>query len=166
MAGENPALLAGCEETETATMADRLTLELEQKTAEAILETPRNQLTGWRLLDDRGLTAQEDGSVTLPLPDDFLRLYCVRLKGWARSVTETSAHDSPEALLQTHPVKGLRASAARPLAVIHPDGDGRCLRLHGAHADPPEIEEGWYMPAPRIDADGFIDTCNCRPLKP
>ena len=161
--GEDPSTLTDAEESETATLADRLRLDLESTLAKAILETPRGQLTGWQPLDGGGMRELEDGSVLLPLPDDFLMLHSVRLRGWERAVTEISEAGSFAAVMQGSRWAGLRGCGQRPVAVeaVWSDGsdesDRRCLRLHGAHDTPPALAEGWYMPAPRIDAEGFIE---------
>lgn len=155
--GETPTNTTSVEADGEVTLAYRLRGLVEPCAAEAILATPRERLTGWRLLDDAGMQEMEDGSVRLPLPDDFLLLYCLRLKGWERSVTEILAPDSAVGRLQGSRHAGLGGTSQRPVAVVYPDGDGRCLRLYGKHATPATVEEGWYMPAPRIAADDTID---------
>lgn len=149
--GEDPNSITNAEESEVATLVDRLRIDLEPALVKEILSTPRDRLTGWRLLDDAGIRTMEDGSVRLPLPDDFLLLYCVRLKGWERAVTEITPADSIDAHLQGARWPGLRASAQRPLAVMEPYGDeGRAIRLYGTHSDPPALAEGWYLPLPIV----------------
>ncbi len=158
--GVDPTSITDADVSEEATLAYRLRSQLEACAAEVILATPRNELTGWQLLDDAAITEMEDGSVKLPLPDDFLLLYCLRLKGWEREVTEFHTPDSPIGRLQGNRQLGLRGTAQRPVAVVFPDGDGRCLRLYGVHTQPPQLADGWYMPAPRIQDDDTIDIPN------
>ena len=57
----------------TSPLAAHILLEIESCAAEAILSTPRMQLTGWRLLPDDSMTI-DGNSALLPLPDDFLML--------------------------------------------------------------------------------------------
>lgn len=139
------------------TLAYRLRELVEPCATEAILATPRERLTGWRLLGGAGMQEMEDGSAMLPLPDDFLLLHSLRLDGWERSVTEIHAPDSGMGRLQGGRHSGLRGTSQRPVAVVYPHGDGRCLRLFGRHARPAELAEGWYMPMPRIADDDTID---------
>lgn len=146
------------EESEAATLADRILLEIEDCAAEAVASTPQAKLTGWKRLADDGLETMEDGSARLPLPDDFLTLFALRLAGWQRSVTEIHPPGSPAALMQKNRWEGLRGSRQRPAAVLEATNDGgRALRLYGSHTMPASIAEGWYMPAPRLDSDGNID---------
>lgn len=155
--GETPSNLISGEESCCATLADRIALEIELKAAQAVAATPREELTGWRLLDDAGLTELEDGSALLPLPSDFLMLHTLRLSGWERSVTEVAAADTLAARLQSGRWEGLRGTPERPVAVLTPRAAGMSLRLYGAHNAPPAVEEGWYMPVPRADSEGYID---------
>lgn len=146
------------EESETATLADRILLEMEDCAAEAVASTPPAELTGWQLLDDEGLETLEEGSARLPLPDDFLLLFILRLSGWQRGVTEIRLPGSQAAMMQGSRWAGLRGSRQRPVAVLEASANGgRALRLYGPHDVPVSIVEGWYMPAPRIDSEGNIN---------
>lgn len=155
--GENPELMGTGSECETATLADRLRLEIELRAAEAVTSTPPALLDGWKSLPHEGMAEMEDGSVMLPLPSDFLMLHTLRLEGWERDVTEISNPDTLTAKLQKWSRGAMKGSRQRPVAVMTPTDTGKALRLHGAHAMPPEMAEGWYMPYPVIAPDGFID---------
>ncbi len=62
---------------------------------------------------------QADGSGTVALPEDFLRLLLFRMEGWSRPVTELSPASGPLYRRQFHP--DLRGGTAKPV-VIH-EGD-------------------------------------------
>lgn len=154
--GETPSWNVDPEECVGATLADYLRLEIELRATEAVLATPRERLTGWKSLDASGIITKEDGSALLPLPEDFLLLHTLRLSGWERSVTEVHLADSAMAHLQSCRWEALRATPQRPVAVLEPGDNAMCLHLYGTHSDPAAVEEGWYMPAPRIDSEGYI----------
>lgn len=142
-------------------LADRVRMSVEDCAARAILKTEPSRLTGWRLLPGDGLRLCDDGSVTLPLPDDYLMLHSLRLAGWEREVTEALPPRHWLRSLQGSRWHGLRGVPQRPLAFEDLDADGSpCLRLfshQGDSEEEPRLESGWYMPRPSIDRNGDID---------
>ena len=155
--GEMPSAMCNGVECEAATLTDYLLTRIEQLAPEAVTDTPAELVDNYKPLEGNGITTMEDGSALLPLPDDFLRLHFLRIEGWARPVTGCYLPESLPAALQSCRCPSLRASASRPVAVLTPADGGRALRLYGSHSEPAKIAEGWYLPIPRIDADGFID---------
>ena len=155
--GETPTHMCSAEECEGATLLDFLSLRIEQVAPEAALATPKELIDNWKPLEGSELTTMEDGSVMLPLPTDFLRLFSLRLEGWSRPVTDFSLPASVAAVLQSGKCASLRGTSERPVAVLAATAEGRALRLYGKHADPPHLAEGWYLPIPRAAPDGFID---------
>lgn len=157
--GENPddCLWESGGEDGGCTLRQRILQSVEEAAANAVSSTPRMRLTGWRPLPADRLRMDEDGRGVLPLPDDFLLLYSVRLSSWERPATEALGHDSWLRKLQRHRWHGLRGVAQRPLAFFGIDPEaGLCLELFsGTPAD--TLAEGWYMPAPRITAAGEIE---------
>lgn len=148
------------QESPFPSLGERILQEAEARAAEAVLATPRELLTGWRLLPGDGITLEADGSVTLPLPPDYLMLFCVRLSGWQRAVYEVLPAGSWLRRLQGSRWLGLRGVPERPLAFEQPAADGgKCLKLFsaGAGATDVGVTEGWYMPAPQITAAGEIE---------
>ena len=139
------------------TLADRIRADVVELAAGAILSTPRDRLSGWRLLSDEGLTISGDGSAILPLPEDFLMLHSIRMSGWEREVTEALPSDHWLAKLQGSAWHGLRGTPSRPLAfsAVSPDG-GKALRLYSVSPGA-TVASGWYMPAPQIDETGEIE---------
>ena len=139
----------------TSPLAAHILLEIESCAAEALLSTPRMQLTGWRLLPDDSMTI-DGNSALLPLPDDFLMLFSLRLSGWQRDVTASLPADHPSATHIRAPWSGIYATPLRPIIIEGLDENGhRALRMLPASADD-RMTEGWYMPAPKIKA-GEID---------
>lgn len=133
----------------------KLEREWKARTAEILLTLPAERLTGWRPWPDCGaLMTDKGGRVTVPLPDDFLRLLSLRLNCWESPVIEILAPGDWRRRLQDHRYRGLGATSRHPLAFFTSDAEGgRCLELFGS---PPhaavEIAEGWYLPMPRLDA--------------
>ena len=159
LAGEDPKLSLWDEDdgNEGCSIRQRMLLDIEACAAEAILDTPPMQLTGWKQLDGNALTIEDDGRAILPLPDDFLTLFSIKMTGWQKSVTELMPHDHWLRGMQSAYWPGLRGTPERPLAFMGVGTDGKpCIELFSCPA-PDSLEEGWYMPAPKIDADGNID---------
>lgn len=142
-------------------LADRIRLEVEPCAREAVASASRMALTGWRLLPGDGLRREADGSVTLPLPDDFLMLFSLRMTGWEREVTDPLPASHWLARQQGSRHHGLRATPSRPVAVMTltagAGGEGvRALRIYGCEPGC-VVDEGWYMPAPSVGSGGEID---------
>ena len=156
--GENPKECLWEGEAEGGcTLRERIRQEVEEAAAEAVVSTPRMQLTGWRLLPDEGLRIDDDGRGVLPLPDDFLLLYDVRMTSWERRATEVHSHDDWKRRLQDDGRPGLRGTP-RPAACLLLPQRGREAQS-GAFQLPAHRRRGrrWYMPAPRISAAGEIE---------
>ncbi len=156
--GENPKECLWEGEAEGGcTLRERIRQELEEAAAEAVVSTPRMQLTGWRLLPDEGLRIDDDGRGVLPLPDDFLLLYDVRMTSWERRATEVHSHDDWKRRLQDDGRPGLRGTPRRPLVFFCLNEEGKLsLELFSCRRTD-VVAEGWYMPAPRISAAGEIE---------
>lgn len=65
------------------------------------------------------LYASEDGSGSIPLPEDFLRLLRFRMEGWRRPVLATIADTDPRYVQQFNPT--LRGGEAKPIVAICED---------------------------------------------
>lgn len=81
-----------------------------------------------------------DGTGTVTLPADFVRLASFRMKGWLRPVVSTITTDSPLYSRQLNPVT--RGGMAKPVAVLVQDAEGMKLRWFSLPCDMPhEIAE-------------------------
>lgn len=108
-------------------LASRYPIEefLREATRELLLTAPL------RLLPQRDFSTAEivaagDGSGTVALPKDFLRLASFRLKGWLRPVSETISTEDPAYSRQLNPVT--RGGPAKPVAALLRDTGGRWLQ--------------------------------------
>jgi len=135
----------------------RIMREIEPCAARAVADTPHMELTGWRRLPADGLKIDADGRAMLPLPDDFLLFFSLRMTSWQRPAGEVLAQDSWLRRLQGNRWHGLRGTPQRPLAFMAVDDEGRrCMELFSCPQGD-TLAEGWYMPAPAFDADRRIE---------
>lgn len=157
--GEDPTLClhdtgaegGGC------TLRRRIIHELVPCAVRAVETTPRMRLTGWRRLTGERLTIDPGGRGVLPLPQDFLRLHSVRMASWSYPVEEVLDAGHWLRRLQGSGWHGLRGSPQRPLVFEGVAADGeRGLELFSC-AEGDTVAEGWYMPAPAVDAAGNIE---------
>lgn len=132
-------------------LGDRILADLEEAAASAILTTPRDRLTGWCRFTAEG-TFSDNGDTVITLPEDFLMLHSISLPDWEIPVTEIRPHSHWLRTLQHSQYRGLRASPSRPLAFMEIDANGKnALRLYPGDREN-RFAEGWYMPAPKINA--------------
>lgn len=137
-------------------LGDRIRAELEETAASAILATPRDRLTGWHRFSAQCTPSVKDGTL-LTLPDDFLMLHSISLPDWETPVREILTHSHWLRTLQRSQFPGLRATPSRPLAFMDLDAEGRnALRLYPC-GNGASVADGWYMPAPKINAADEIE---------
>lgn len=116
---------------------------LREATRELLLTAPV------RLLPQRDFSTAEivaagDGSGTVALPGDFLRLAAFRLRGWLRPVFETIGTEDPRYARQLNPVT--RGGPAKPVAALLRDTQG--VRLQWFSLPPgirPVIAQALYV---------------------
>ena len=90
------------------------------------------------------MTDLGDGSGTVALPEDFVRLAVFRMKGWSRPVTSPVSEWSPEYIRQLNPVT--RGGPAKPVVALTNDGEGLKLRWFSLpHGWPRKVEEALYV---------------------
>ena len=154
--GENPELCmhdtgaAGC------TLRQLILAFVDECAAQAVAETPTEQLSGWLPLAGATLTVDSSGRGLLSLPEDTLLLHSLRLESWQRPVTEFLPHSHWLRRLQRSRWHGLRGSAQKPLAFHAVDAYGHhALELFSCLPDD-TVAEGHYMPKPHTDASGEI----------
>ena len=114
---------------------------------------PRVVDIGMAVLADNG-----DGCASLPLPDDFVALVSVQLKGWRRSCLRLLSQDCGEALAMNSGY--VRAGVCRPLCMEGVAGDGsRVALLSPLPADgAPQLEHFVYEAA--FNADEGLVGCS------
>jgi len=91
-----------------------------------------------------------DGGGFLPIPDDFLRLVSLKMKGWNRSVSAVAEEGSDIEMMQRN--KYTRGTTIKPVCVFVNRADGKkTIEYFGGSG---EVERALYMPIPRIESEG------------
>lgn len=86
------------------------------------------------------LVSLKDGSGTIALPKDFLRLASFRMKGWMRTVTTVITTENPRYDRQLNPTT--RGGIAKPVVALVRDAEGMKLRWFSLPPGwPREVEE-------------------------
>lgn len=104
--------------------------------------------------------AHADGSGTILLPSDFMRLVSFRMSDWARTVYGATEADSPEGRQQRSPYLFVRGNAERPVCVIDVHGAGLCLSYYSTREKEHRVAQATYMPFPAVDCSGGIEICS------
>ena len=97
-----------------------------------------------------GFTPNTDGSGTLPLPSDFLRLVSFRMKGWVRAVN-SPIRDTDARYAQQYN-KTLRGGEVFPVVALC-DGDTKLEYYSSSLGKYAQVMDARYFPIPSDDAD-------------
>lgn len=98
------------------------------------------------------VSTREGGGV-LSIPDDFLRLVSLRMKGWNRSVTVAAAEGSDIDRMQRN--KYTRGTATKPVCVLSHDDSGKKILEYFGASD--AVEKALYMPLPNIETRDGVE---------
>lgn len=97
-----------------------------------------------------------DGVVTIPLPDNFLRLAEVKMSDWKYELRDVSASDSETLAMQYCGVEGIFGNSQRPVALFgHTLSGQRCIKLFSSDVSA-SLEKALYYPVPQIDSSDTI----------
>lgn len=111
---------------------------------------PTRALGLGRELPVDGLTPHADGSGSLPLPEDFLRLVSFRMKGWKKPVTTPIYDTDARYAQQSNPT--LRGGVTFPVVAIC-DGETRMEYYSTPLGVYAEVERASYFPKPNLESD-------------
>lgn len=118
---------------------------------------PSRALGSGKELPIEGLVPHSDGSGTLPLPPDFLRLLTFKMVGWMRPVVTPIYDQDTRYIQQSNRI--LRGGEANPVVALC-DGNTR-LEYYSSSLGPyAEIEKAKYFPMPSLEEsypEGLID---------
>lgn len=154
--GESLAEECRPEESPFPGMEERVRLLAPAILSRLITETPVDSLgEGKPLLASPRIN--NEGVVTITLPDDFLRLIAVRMSDWdvclSRIIREGDQHFD---CLKSKRA-AIRGTPRRPAASVSFDEEGRqCLRLYSSDLDA-SLLTARYMPLPEVSSDDTID---------
>jgi hypothetical protein len=94
-----------------------------------------------------------DGGGILSIPDDFLRIVSLKMKGWNRSVTFIAEEGSDIEFMQRNPYT--RGTATKPICVFTKDADGKkAIEYFGVAS---EVDKALYMPIPAVVSEEGVD---------
>lgn len=113
-------------------------------------------------LPDVAQLPADDGSGSIVLPEDFLRLVSFKLKSWNRAVTTVADEGSPTDLMQRNPFT--RGTWIKPVCVFSHNSEGqRTMEYFTAGKDADgkadhRIERALYVPLPAVQSGDDGDT--------
>lgn len=148
--GESLLLECQPEESPFPRIEDRVRILAPGILSRLIVESP------WQALASsaKKLTATpviSDGKAVITLPDDYLRIVCLKMSDWGRPVFNALLPGDEKALSQTSKWEGVRGCRNRPVAVETIGSEGRkILELYPGNAEA-SLEIGLYMPRPEWD---------------
>lgn len=127
---------------------ERIEVFVESCAKQSVLLSPHKCLEKKEIPGD--ISGYGDGSGYIVLPEDFLRLFSFRMKGWKQRVIDTVAEESEMYLLQKNPVT--RGGLNFPVCAIVKGSDSLLLEWYSvpAYITNPECVEKYYVSSPKI----------------
>ncbi|MCH5234903.1 MAG: hypothetical protein J1E16_06385 [Muribaculaceae bacterium] len=154
--GESLALECSPPESPFPDIEDKVRVMAPAALIRLIKEAKTEELTDGKRLDNN-VVIDSQGTGTLEIPRDFLRVVYLKMSDWKRPVTEVTSVSDPAFARQSSPWNGIRGTPERPVVteVIGSDGSRR-LRLHSSAPDA-TLETGIYIPLPTVSASDIIE---------
>lgn len=150
--GEALALECQPQESPFPDLEDRVRILAPGTLARLILEEPPHLFGNAKSFDSKVLIDTE-GTGTLLLPDDFLKLICIKMSDWTLPVTRIS----PVLPIHASRWKGIRGTPERPSVVLSLNSSGKRVLKIFSSAPSAVMETGLYSPAPVIASDDSLD---------
>ena len=153
--GESPDLIPELEEGEDSavlTLRDELLARLEAEAVRATLETPRAFLDEIITAPAQAIATDSAGYLKIPLPDDYLRLYSLRMADWKEPVYDTEPADSLRWILGANAPKWM-ICRHRPMAGEDREAGVRILKVYGSEATGVRAYTLLYVPRPQLDGE-------------
>lgn len=144
------------EDVETLSLDEMVRSKIEESVRRVVMAAPVHLLDGGVALED-GVFWRDGGCGWLILPDDFMRLVLFRMSDWERPVYEPISAADPLYRLQHSRHRGLRGNPQKPVVAIVTRSEGRVLEFYSCRGEEATIEQGLYMPLPRVDRYGGIE---------
>ena len=152
--GESPGLSPILEEDEEAAvllLEDRIRVNLLPLAIEATLETPLLWLDDIESVDAEAQPSAT-GSIRISLPDNYLRLYSLKLAGWKEAVSDTEPEGSLRCRLGANTPFWM-ACNENPLVIERRDTRGHYLHVCGVTTAKPVVEHLLYVVKPSVSND-------------
>lgn len=153
--GESTVLECSPEESPFPDLEDRVRILAPGILSELLRELPVEEISDIRRFPSE-ISIDREGCVTLPCPEDFLRLSYVKMSDWRYGVRHVSRDDSRESRCQHSMHVGVRGSRDRPVVTAGIDSSGcRCLKMFSSDENA-TLEQAFYVPVPVISADDTL----------
>ena len=94
------------------------------------------------------VTGGQDGSCTVALPDDFMRLVIFQMSDWKRPVVTPIADTDPLYAMQGSDYVGIRGGVKKPVAVLTTSPGGK--KMLEAYSSEGSVAKLVYLPIPVI----------------
>ena len=94
------------------------------------------------------VTGGQDGSCTVALPDDFMRLVIFQMSDWKRPVVTPIADTDPLYAMQGSDYVGIRGGVKKPVAVLTTSPGGK--KMLEAYSSKGSVAKLVYLPIPSI----------------
>lgn len=104
-----------------------------------------------------GVEWLEGGRGRILLPDDFMRLVRFKMSDWRVAVASAIDDSDPLYLRQSSRFKGICGNPEKPVVAVVNRQEGRTLEFFSCNDGTATVEQAFYTPFPKIDADGGID---------
>lgn len=121
-----------------------------------IMDAPLNRLDGWKPLTAFTVT-EEEGTASLVLPADFLRIGTLKMKSWKCEITQIISLEHPEWSFQRSRHPGIKGSAQRPRAILRQDASGKQSLTLIPTSDGDFLEYAWYLPVAPVGEDDSLE---------
>lgn len=113
---------------------------LNEASDEALMLLPLHLITPSTL---SGTMAGVDGVGVIELPDDYLRLYALKVSTWRREVNEAISTQHPAYALQRNPYT--RGKSEKPVVVLTHDGTKKKLECYSVEGATPTVDKKLYV---------------------
>ncbi|MBD5219475.1 MAG: hypothetical protein HDS72_04420 [Bacteroidales bacterium] len=158
--GDTPLFSDG--DTDTLTLNEIIFAKLTDAVRLVELEAPAIMLESGHDIcpkdgDDDNVFIGEDGKGFVVLPLNFLRLVSFKMSDWERTIFEAITESDPEYKKQSSKWKGICGNPAKPVVAIVRRAEGKVLEFYSCKNNKATVQQGTYIPIPKIDRDGGID---------
>lgn len=144
------------EDVDTLALEEIVRSKIEDAARGVLVVAPVHLLDGGLPIGDT-VHWRDQGCGWILLPDDFMRLLIFRMSDWERPVYNAITEMDPVYKQQFSRYKGLRGNPQKPVIAVTRRAEGLALELFSCKDKNATIEQGMYLPYPRIDRDEGID---------
>lgn len=144
------------EDIDTLALEEIVRSKIEEAACSVLVVAPVHLIDGGLPLGD-AVHWRDQGCGWILLPDNFMRLLIFRMSDWERPVYNAITEMDPVYKQQFSRYKGLRGNPQKPVVAVTRRAEGLALELFSCKDKNATIEQGMYLPYPRIDKDEGIN---------